>query len=150
MKLNFIPAVPEDAQILFDWRNDPLTRAQSHQTEVLVWSDHLKWFEKSLQMPTRHIFFAVDRQDPGLEKLATIRSDDLGEVKLLSWSVNPAMRGRGVGRALLSQFIESLPGAYRAEIRKDNIASIKMARAAGFNCLGSEDQFEVWTFDSKS
>jgi RimJ/RimL family protein N-acetyltransferase len=54
----------------------------------------------------------------------------------LSWTVSPAMRGSGIGKAMIAWLAKSMPESIRAEIKVGNIASIRIAEEAGmvFEC----------------
>ncbi|SHN72964.1 Acetyltransferase (GNAT) domain-containing protein [Desulfovibrio litoralis DSM 11393] len=53
-----------------------------------------------------------------------------GKTKL-SWNVAPTARGQGVAKKMLRAILPLLSGLIKAEIKKDNIASIKVAEATG-------------------
>ena len=46
--LNLRPVNFDDRKILFEWRNDSLTRKNSLHTETVNWEKHCQWFEKIL------------------------------------------------------------------------------------------------------
>ena len=150
MILEFNPAKESDAELIFEWRNDPETRAQSFSTSELKWEDHLQWFKSSLTNPHRQIFVASAIIDSKLMPVAIMRRDLKTENTptryTLSWMVNPQARGKGVGSALLSQFVKKFPAAYSAEIKSSNIASIKMTEKAGFYLFQTHDENQVWHF----
>jgi RimJ/RimL family protein N-acetyltransferase len=147
MKLNFRPAVESDARLIFDWRNDPLTRQQSHNTHALDWYSHLEWFRNVLLSDDRIIQIGLNESEP----CGSIRQDRIsGKKWLLSWMINPALRGQGFGKALLQQFVLKYPGDYLAEIKNENIASIKMVQTAGFQLIEQRDHDQVWSFSIES
>ena len=123
-------AIIDDAQLLFDWRNDIETRKQSRNTDSTSWENHLLWLAKSLKMTTRKLYVAEHK---GV-LVGTIRSDrnEDGTVEL-SWTVAPSHRGKGVGKAMVMQFVEQLHPEEKliAIIRKGNISSEKIAEALG-------------------
>ncbi len=149
MKLNlsFRAALESDARLIFEWRNDPLTRQQSHNTAELEWASHLAWFQKMLISPDRILHLAFTNSDA----CASMRQDRIaGEKWLLSWMVNPALRGKGIGTALLQQFVLNYPGDYLAEIKNENFASIKMVQSAGFQLIEQRNFDQVWSFSIES
>ena len=84
------PATIEDAQRLFEWRNDPQTRAQSLQQQPVAWESHLAWLQASLRNPNRQLYIAepIRRQEQGQPLiLGTVRADKINEEFELS---NPA------------------------------------------------------------
>lgn len=53
------PATIDDAQILFDWTNDPVTRAGSFSTKPVQWDEHLGWLTKVLENANRHLYIVM-------------------------------------------------------------------------------------------
>ena len=58
------PARDDDVRLLFEWRNDPVTRAGSFSDGEVPWEDHVAWFKASLDNPSRHIFMALEEERP--------------------------------------------------------------------------------------
>lgn len=133
-QLKFRAASAEDVKLLFDWRNDPLTRRFSTQTQELVWQEHENWFLQSLGKSDRKIFIVENK---GF-KVGMLRWDLDENYKELSWSVAAEFRGQGYGGVMLEQFIQWQPGPYRARIKAENQASLRMALKAGFKVSKQE------------
>ena len=149
MKIRFIRAAKEHAKLLYEWRNDPITRANSHTSEELKWEDHLTWFTNALQNPNREIYFVSNTSQEPESLVAMIRRDrDNGNTDkwILSWMVSPAARGQGLGKILLNQFVASHPAHYLADIKSENEPSIKMAKNAGFKMLENYPDYQRWHF----
>lgn len=130
------PATIADAELLFVWRNDPLTRQQSIHTEPVVWDSHLAWLETSLRNPNRQLYIAegIVQDAPGQPLiLGTVRADKLDEEYELSWTVAPEQRGKGWGRKLVAALIEILPAqaSYTAIVLHSNPASQRIAESLG-------------------
>ena len=126
------PATLEDAQRLFAWRNDPLTRAQSLQQQPVEWQAHLNWLQASLQNPDRQLFIAESAGLTGQEQpltLGTVRADKTEETYELSWTVAPEERGKGWGSKMVAALIERLPAGagYKAIVLLTNPASHRIA-----------------------
>ena len=120
----------DDWKILLDWRNDPISRANSFDQNEITEETHKSWFSKSLKNPERSIYILEDKEK---KALGTIRCDlNQDNTKTLSWNINPSNRGQGYGSLILKIFMESNDGNFIAEIKEDNIASIKMAEKNGF------------------
>ncbi|TCS61608.1 GNAT family N-acetyltransferase [Varunaivibrio sulfuroxidans] len=132
--MNFRRATMADADLLFAWRNDAHTRAMSHDGREIAFSDHLAWLDKSLTDARRDLFVC---QGDAAAPIGVIRRDDEGALSVLSWTLNPDYRGRGLGKAMLWSFVTRYPGRYRAEVKASNVASQKMCVHAGFR-LGEE------------
>ena len=115
----------DDAQLLFEWRNDPATRAASHNTAPLDFDLHLMWLKASLGNDARRLYVAMLDGVP----VGTIRAD-LSDVTELSWTVAPQWRGRGVGTRMVA-LAAATHSPVRAEIKSANIASQRIAEKAG-------------------
>ena len=119
------PATMEDAERLFDWRNDPVTRAASVHRDPVAWDDHLAWLEAALADPSRRILIAEDRVPQG-----TVRLDG-GQRTEVSITLAPAARGHGLATPILRLATDGR-GPFVARIRPDNAASRRAFEAAGF------------------
>jgi len=134
------PATPEDARFLFDLRNDPVTRAASHQTAPLDWAAHEAWFSRALSDPRRRIFIGERAEAEGGDsdpRLGMVRADREEAGWLLSWIVAPARRGCGAGADLVTMAVRSLHDSVRAEVKAVNVASARIAERAGLTFLGA-------------
>ncbi|WP_158219785.1 GNAT family N-acetyltransferase [Ideonella sp. A 288] len=125
-------AEPRDEALLLRWRNDPAARQASHQQDLVDAAVHMQWFARALRDPERQIFIAeLDGQPVAMARL---EREPGGHQ--LSWFVDEAARGRGVGRRLLAEVLAATPGAIRAEIKSDNAASRRLAASVGLIAAG--------------
>lgn len=121
------PATSEDAKLLFDWRNDPDTRSASHNADELVFSEHLRWLASTLSNSKRKLYIAFLDGMP----IGTVRADGDDVGYKLSWTIAPQSRAKGLGSAMVIALARMLRAPVRAEIKKENTPSIKIAEAAG-------------------
>lgn len=131
-------ATLDDTQRLFDWRNDPITCANSVNTEPVQWDGHVNWLKKSLVSEDRKLLVAEIDGVP----VGTVRYDRHPNGWELSWTVSPEHRGRGVGRKMVQAALDELPAHY-ATIKRENIASQKIAKSVGF-ALSKDDDLQEW------
>lgn len=127
-------ATAQDLDRVFEWLNDPVTRAMSLSTAPVPYADHCAWFEASLAKATRHLFIA----EHAGEAVGLLRLDANAEAAGCTISINlaPQARGRGLGRASL----EAATDAARqlgfahidALIRSQNGASLAAFARAGY------------------
>jgi RimJ/RimL family protein N-acetyltransferase len=118
-----------DWKTLLDWRNDPSTRENSFTTGEISESTHKQWFTDSLSNEKRKIYIL----ETNLTPVGSIRSDVLDTDKyILSWSIAPNQRGKGYGTKILEIYLQGKKGEFVAEIKSENIASIKMVMNNGF------------------
>ena len=122
----------DDWKTLLDWRNDPITRKYSHTQDIVSEGTHKAWFVDTLMSTYREIYILEDNLVP----VGTIRSDNIGLNKyLLSWNISSNHRGKGYGTELLRLYLQDRKGEFVAEIKPENIASIKMVEKNGFTKL---------------
>lgn len=119
----------DDADMLFEWRNDPDTRAASINTDLIPYENHVTWLKSSLQNDNRVLLISEHNKTP----VGTIRLDYApNEITEISWTIAPSQRGKGFGKALLSSAVQKFNEPLQAQIKEDNIASQNLATYCGF------------------
>jgi len=125
-------ATYNDWKILLDWRNDSLTRKNSFNQDEVSERTHKLWFNDSLLNPYMEIYILEDDIIP----VGSIRSNNiLTNQYILSWSIAPDQRGKGYGTKILEIYLQGRTGSFIAEIKPENVASIKMVQKNRFNQL---------------
>lgn len=140
-------ATSDDAELLWQWRNDPEVRSVSFQSLPIPWPDHLNWIRERVAEQALPLRGFDDDQSTLLwmceaagEVVGQVRFDKLSNdpsTALISIVVDQANRGRGLGKALITkacrQFFEvSHCDQVTAQIKPGNVASEKAFRAVGF------------------
>jgi len=129
------PATLQDARLLWQWRNDPVTRAGSRNSEPVPWPEHLAWVESSLIREDRLLLVLEDETGPA----GTVRWD-LGQEGEHEWEVSitvaPERRGQSLSRPILGAAEVALSElsraratgltAYLAMVHIDNQASLRL------------------------
>ena len=129
----------DDAQILFDWANDPETRRNSFSTKPIVWDEHVNWLVRKLRDKTSRIYILSNE----IDDIGTIRLDfqEKEESYLISYSVGSCFRGQGYGTKILrlaedqaKRLKKDNPNAKAivGKVKGENIASIRCFEKAGF------------------
>lgn len=122
------PALITDADALLDWRNDAHTRTASRNHGLVGREGHIRWLDGVLHDPDSRLFIAEQDGIP----VGTVRADRKADgMTEISWTVSPRFRNRGIARAMLDELFPILSGMVCAEIKANNIASIKVAAHAG-------------------
>ena len=134
------PATQDDADRLRAWRNDPLTRRNSRHPNPVSAATHAAWLAAALADPNRLLMIA----EQGGHAVGTVRADRDGVGWLLSWTVAPAARGRGIGRAMVAELVGRLDGEIRAEVMADNAASRRIAEAVGLRLVRRDGDWTYW------
>lgn len=129
------PALDEDCRDLWLWRNDAQTRSMSISTEEVSWSAHEAWFRDVQADRARAILIG----HIGEEKIGMCRFDEHASPHArveVSINLNPAFRGRRLAVPLLhsaiSTFRSRRAGEIVAQVRDENVASIRTFERAGF------------------
>jgi RimJ/RimL family protein N-acetyltransferase len=127
------PALASDAVTLWRWRNDPQTRAASFSGGSVELADHERWLQETLGRTDRRLYVA---HAEGTD-VATARLDVQGAEAVVSLTVAPEWRGRGIGtRVIVALVTEAFrtPGLRRllAHVKPDNAASLAAFERAGF------------------
>jgi RimJ/RimL family protein N-acetyltransferase len=135
-------AAEDDARLLYLWRNHSGTRKYARNTENFSYESHLEWFKASLKDPNKNIFLAVDETG---ERVGQIRFERDGGMAQIDIAVSPAMQGKCIGTVLLKtgcdRYLNNWDVDYLfAEIRKENIASIRIFEKAGFKIREEDDE----------
>ena len=134
------PALASDAITLWRWRNDPQTRAASFSSGSVELAEHERWLQETLGRTDRRLYVAhAEGRD-----VATARLDVQGADAVVSLTVAPEWRGRGIGTRVLRALVAEAfgaPGLRRlvARVKPDNAASRAAFERAGFTRAGGDD-----------
>ena len=129
MNITLRKANIDDGELLLKWRNDPQVYLHYHNPEPVEREVHFRWFTSALEDTNRHIYIAeADGRPVGMIRFD---ADDKGREEL-SWAVDPTLQRKGIGTAMLKEARLISDKELVAEIKKENIGSIKMAESAGF------------------
>lgn len=124
----FRSASVTDAERLFRWRNDPATRAASLESGEVGWNDHVAWLTRSLASENRRLLVAELDGEP----VGTVRFDRQEAEWGMSWTMAPERRGQGLGGRMVRAAAENFGAPLSAVVLSGNVASRKIAAAAGF------------------
>jgi RimJ/RimL family protein N-acetyltransferase len=130
-------ARPADAEAVWLWRNDPVTRAVSRDRAEVSWPVHQAWFTDVLADPDRHLLIGVAGAAPagvGVVRFDRRSADGRWEVNV---NLAPATRGRRLAVPLLRAAHDWLAANEQvsevvARIRVENAASLRTFERAGY------------------
>ena len=143
--LTLTPATLDHARIVWEWRNDPVTRSVSRDTSAIPWPAHEAWFARALGDTRRTTLIASGADVPcGMVRFDEIEAtSDQPTARLVSINLNPAVRGQGLGGLILGEALDHLRAIYEgpvvAEIAMDNTPSRRIFTAVGFIQTGDPD-----------
>lgn len=142
-------AVEADASRVLAWNNAPDVRARSLDPRPIAAEQHARWFAARLRDPRGGFWIVlldgapvgvvrVDRRDdggtPALTRSGRMRRLSRGDQPpgRISIVLDPAVRGRGLGRRVIGLACAADGGPVVAEILADNLVSRVAFEAAGF------------------
>lgn len=123
-----------DAEILFEWINEPATRNQSLNTEPILWENHIHWFQQKLNSNRDVILIMENNGKPA----GQIRFEKKEEHTLISFMLDKNERGKGLGYHLLKTGMQHYLFNYENNqpiigyVKVDNTPSLKAFRKCNF------------------
>ncbi len=128
------PATMEDAERLWRWANDPLTRAVSFRQDPIPWDTHVAWLQSKLAHDRVQMLMA----ETGTGLIGVIRFElEAPPSAVVSVTLAPEARGRGWGAKLIVQGTHRFAAVtgtteVHAFIKPDNRASVVAFERAGY------------------
>ena len=138
----------EDLMPLFTLANDPLVRSASLSSETIKLPTHEQWFKNAMQDPLQLLFTLLDGR---AKFLGQLRFDLRQEGQaLISISLVPSSRGFSLSEKIIRQGTRIMERLHPnrtilAQIKTENIASIKSFEKAGFSCSKEQDNILYYT-----
>jgi RimJ/RimL family protein N-acetyltransferase len=132
--ITFSAASKQDANITWNWRNDPATRTYFHDPAPISEDRHISWWQNSLEIPTRSLLLAWC----GSLRVGVLRFDYDGNEAIVSIYLDPALTGIGLGTSILEAGTGWLRRhrpdikKQRAEILPANFRSRRSFHLAGY------------------
>lgn len=132
-----------DSQRIWQWRNDPVTRAMSVTTEEIPWDRHRAWYAQAATDPSRVLLLVFEDDSPVGMVRFDLRAVADAEVSI---NLNPQARGSGQGKRVLAAacqwgFSTLRRDCIYATIKPDNLRSIRTFEATGFVLVESTALF---------
>jgi len=127
------PASAADAVLLWEWRNEEVTRLNSFDATPIPWASHVTWLEQKLAADACRIWILEDRARP----VGQIRFERRGDTAWVNYSIDAHHRGRRLGTAILKLSVCRACRELRARdvaglVKISNIASCRAFAGAGF------------------
>jgi len=134
----------DDIALLYEWANDPETRANAINSSSISWEEHVQWFNKKMGDDSSHAF--IFEQIDNEKEIGLVRFDHREDKYLISYLVGKESRGNGWGEIILKQGIAALTASIgyrpslRALVKEGNIPSVQIFLNLGFI---SKDPVEI-------
>jgi RimJ/RimL family protein N-acetyltransferase len=134
-------ARPGDCRLVFEWANDPETRAASFHSRRISLEEHELWFAESLREERRRLRIAeIDGAPVGLVRFDRFGADET--VAEIAINLAPEQRGRKLAvPVLLAAKAAAASFGFRtlvARIRPENERSVRAFERAGFEFVSRE------------
>ena len=123
-----------DIDLLYEWANDSVTRANSFNTGFIPYEDHKKWFLTLMQSTSSHQFILMDGEAP----IGQVRLDVKDHEAEIGYSISKEFRGQGFGHKILRLLSEKVQEQFPeirhliAKVKPSNIASKKLFESEGY------------------
>lgn len=139
----------QDAHLIYTWANDPVTRANSFQSDPIPWEQHLAWFNAKCQNPNAIYLIGEWDKTP----CALIRFDVASDFALVGINLSPDFRGKGLSKQALHAacafYFQTMRKPIHASIKSTNTASIHLFESVGFSLLATRHEQNNTIFDYK-
>lgn len=133
-------ATKEDAQLYYEWANDPVVRQMAFHTEPIPWENHIKWFSSKVTSEKTQLLLCFSQDRP----IGQVRFDILegGEAEI-DISIAKDFRSKGYGKKMLIAAIEYENSVYGikvfvSEVKVENSSSQGLFLSSGFHLLRQE------------
>ena len=133
------PVTAADCGLVWEWANDPNTRAASFSSEPIPWTQHVAWFEARLADSQHRFYIALDA---AAQPVGQIRYQITGDEATVSVVLAPSQRGRGYGSEIIRKgscrlFADTAARLIHAYIKPENRASVRAFERAGYTHAGT-------------
>ena len=131
------------SEMIWEWRNDPITRKMFVKSEKFSWEEHTSWYEKVLLDKCRKLYVGEEGGIP-IGVVRFDKCDDEEYVYEVSINISPTSRSKGFGKQLLTNGIRRIVKEVdnckfiRAEVKKGNESSNKLFMSCGFIFIENE------------
>ncbi|HEX2608136.1 MAG TPA: GNAT family N-acetyltransferase [Flavisolibacter sp.] len=127
--VTFRRATSSDANLFFEWANDPDVRQNSYNQDLIAWEDHIQWFEKRVD---HEDFVFLVFYNGHNELIGQVRFQKEGETWIIGISIDREQRGKGYSIPMLN-----LATSYLRNIdaRSPIIAFVKVSNRASYQAF---------------
>ena len=138
----------KDSLDIWLWRNDKKSIFFSKNKKKITLNVHNKWFEKNLNNIKIKFYIGYLVKNNHKKKVGVVRFNIKSNYAVVSINLNPTMRGKGLSYILLEagikKFLKFKKIRLIAEIKKNNLASIRCFLRNGFYFLKSRNKYNFY------
>ena len=118
----------DECKFIYLLRNKNYVRQQSLEAHKIKLKYHVNWFKKFIQNKNNIIYLIIFKK----QRVGYIRIEREKGKFLTSWALVKKFHGKGIVAKNLRKATVNKKFKYKAIIKKENIASIKVANKSGF------------------
>ena len=128
-------ATIDDIDLLFNWANDPVVRANSFNQNTIPYETHVSWFNRMIKDETVIQYILMD-EDVAVGQIRLNIDSDEAEI---GYSIAPDFRGKGYGKSILRLMAEKVKKEHPeirklvAKVKPENTASRKLFEGAKYD-----------------
>ena len=153
--IKIIIAKKSYSKLIWEWRNDNLSRKMSGDSKFIEWEEHSKWFEKFLADEQKYIFIGImNKEAIGVVRFEII--DTFSYDYNLSINIGPLFRGKGLSKILLKNSIIKLKEINPkwenliAKVKKYNKPSNFLFSNSGFKLTKNTNSNNYYTLNQNN
>jgi UDP-2,4-diacetamido-2,4,6-trideoxy-beta-L-altropyranose hydrolase len=133
-KLKLRYANLNDEELILNWANDFLVRANAFNSRIITKKKHKKWFHSRINNPKNYTIFILETKEK--VPIGQVRLEKKNKKFYVSYSLDTFARGKNIAYKLLKisirKFKKNRKINFVAKVKKDNISSCKVFKKIGF------------------
>jgi UDP-2,4-diacetamido-2,4,6-trideoxy-beta-L-altropyranose hydrolase len=135
------PVTQNDREILFQWANDPFIRTVSFEQKTITWHEHCQWLSTVTANQNHFCFIAITTDGQPMGQVRFTLCEGCMDMAIISVCIDRNYRGIGLGSRLIriackQVLAKGTVTKVRAQIKRDNIFSLRAFALAGFKQQG--------------
>ena len=136
----------KDCNLVYNLSNDPEVRANSFNTALIEYSNHVAWYNRILT-DENVLFFLLFEDNNFIGQIRFRRETKESDSCIISLSITEQFRGKGMGSLFLQKGMGEMNKTWPdikkiiAEIKKENKSSISLFERNGFRKIEENENF---------
>lgn len=134
-----------DAELLFEWVNEPSVRKNAFHMDSISYEEHIAWYKEILNNPNSAQYILMSNEKP----IGQVRLSIKGIEAEIDYSVDVRFRGSGYGQEILRlikiKVKEDFPSVKRliGKVKPSNVSSYYCFIKSGFEEKYRKLEFEL-------
>ena len=138
----------KDRELIFNWRNETITRKYSLNKNLISKEDHNNWYSKVLNVENIHIFIFLSNHIP----VGMIRFEKKPKKTEINYLIDKNHRKKGYSLIMIKMGIQKISLiwpkiTFQATVLRDNEPSHKVLQNIGFSLFNEKDFEFIYTFN---